>query len=217
MLTDYLVHTAEHLVEKIATHGFGVMDHFIAPSDTEALALTIRTLNQEAKMHLAGTGRTHSNTSINVRGDRIYWLNESQENEAQQTYFAQMEKLRLRLNEHLYLGLFTLESHLTLYAAGSSYKKHIDRFKESKNNLPLRQISCILYLNKEWLPENGGVLRLYLNQENDISDKSLANESVLDILPQGGRLVAFLSDRFYHEVLPATINRMSLTSWFLTR
>ena len=34
---------------------------------------------------------------------------------------------------------------------------------------------------------------------------------------QGGRLVAFLSDRFEHEVLPATRERMSFTGWFRRR
>jgi SM-20-related protein len=39
----------------------------------------------------------------------------------------------------------------------------------------------------------------------------------LDISPIGGRLVMFLSDTFYHEVLPTSKDRMSLTGWFLTR
>jgi SM-20-related protein len=37
------------------------------------------------------------------------------------------------------------------------------------------------------------------------------------VLPQGGRLVAFLSDRFEHEVLPARRERMSFTGWFRRR
>ena len=35
-----------------------------------------------------------------------------------------------------------------------------------------------------------------------------------DVLPQGGRLVAFLSDRFEHEVLPARRDRLSFTGWY---
>jgi SM-20-related protein len=37
------------------------------------------------------------------------------------------------------------------------------------------------------------------------------------VLPQGGRLVAFQSDRFEHEVLPARRERMSFTGWFRRR
>ncbi|MFP5505881.1 MAG: 2OG-Fe(II) oxygenase, partial [Gammaproteobacteria bacterium] len=39
----------------------------------------------------------------------------------------------------------------------------------------------------------------------------------IDVLPQGGTFVCFLSDRFHHEVLPATRERMSVTGWFKVR
>ena len=71
---------------------------------------------------------------------------------------------------------------------------------------------CILYLNQNWLAEHGGELRLYLNH-----DDNLKSTAFIDVLPVTGRLVIFLSDIFYHEVLPATRDRMSLTGWFLTR
>jgi SM-20-related protein len=34
------------------------------------------------------------------------------------------------------------------------------------------------------------------------------------VLPEGGTLVCFLSDRFHHEVLPARRERLSVTGWF---
>jgi len=34
------------------------------------------------------------------------------------------------------------------------------------------------------------------------------------VLPQQGRLVVFLSDRFVHEVLPSKRDRFSVTGWF---
>ena len=70
----------------------------------------------------------------------------------------------------------------------------------------LRAISAALYLNDQWLPEDGGQLRIYLGGGRSE-----------DVLPQGGRLVAFLSDRFEHEVLPARRERMSFTGWFRRR
>ncbi|MFT6394425.1 MAG: SM-20-related protein [Methylophilaceae bacterium] len=39
----------------------------------------------------------------------------------------------------------------------------------------------------------------------------------MDILPKSGRIVLFLSAKFWHEVLPATRERLSLTGWFRTR
>jgi len=44
-----------------------------------------------------------------------------------------------------------------------------------------------------------------------------ADDSALQISPEGGTLVAFLSGRFEHEVLPATRERYSLTGWFRRR
>ncbi|HSH54545.1 MAG TPA: 2OG-Fe(II) oxygenase [Methylotenera sp.] len=200
------------MVSKIAQHGVCVMDHFLPPATIVELADEVISLSVISKMQVAGTGRTHKTINKDLRGDSIYWLNEAEATSAQQVYFAHMETLRQQLNQDLYLGLFALESHLALYTAGTGYKKHIDRFKGSDTTQPQRQISCILYLNQDWQDSNGGHLRLYLNPKTETPEPLH-----LDISPVAGRFVMFLSDTFYHEVLPATQDRMSLTAWFLTR
>jgi len=212
MLSQYFAHNLEDQLSKITEHGFCVMDNFLTTSTTLALADEITALNKNASMYHAGTGQTLVTLDKKLRGDSIYWLNEFNASKAQRMYFNKMEELRLALNQHLFLGLFALESHMALYPIGTCYKKHIDRFKVSQiqsNDRAIRQISCILYLNQNWLEEYGGHLRLYLNADNETAH--------LDISPVGGRLVMFLSDTFYHEVLPATKARMSLTAWFITR
>jgi SM-20-related protein len=212
MLTEYFAQDPQQLVSRIAQHGICVMDHFLPPATTLELADQVLSLSASEQMQAAGTGRTHKTINKDLRGDNIYWLNEAEAKSAQQVYFAHMETLRQQLNQDLYLGLFALESHLALYPAGTGYKKHIDRFKGSDSTQPQRQISSILYLNQDWQDSNGGHLRLYLNQESES-----AETPYIDIPPIAGRLVMFLSDTFYHEVLPATQDRMSLTAWFLTR
>ncbi len=57
-----------------------------------------------------------------------------------------------------------------------------------------------------------GELRLYLEELDEAGDGPS-----IDVPPCGGTLVAFLSDRFNHEVLPATRERWSLTAWRKTR
>lgn len=212
MLTEYFAQNLEQMVSKIAQHGVCVMDHFLPPATIVELADEVISLSVISKMQVAGTGRTHKTINKDLRGDSIYWLNEAEATSAQQVYFAHMETLRQQLNQDLYLGLFALESHLALYTAGTGYKKHIDRFKGSDTTQPQRQISCILYLNQDWQDSNGGHLRLYLNPKTETPEPLH-----LDISPVAGRFVMFLSDTFYHEVLPATQDRMSLTAWFLTR
>ncbi len=66
-------------------------------------------------------------------------------------------------------------------------------------------ISCILYLNPDWTPEDGGLLRIYPPDATD--------EAGIDVVPHAGTFVCFLSDRIPHEVLPARRERFSLTGW----
>jgi SM-20-related protein len=61
-------------------------------------------------------------------------------------------------------------------------------------------------LNQDWQKDDGGELRLYLN--------GTADDTHIDIMPVGGRLILFLSAKFLHEVLPAKRERISLTGWF---
>ncbi len=72
-----------------------------------------------------------------------------------------------------------------------------------------RTFLCVLYLNEDWTHEDGGALRLHLGDGE--------NADISDVLPIGGTLVPFLSERFAHEVLPAKRERLSLTGWFKSR
>jgi len=202
----------EELVDHIAEHGFCVINDFLTEATVTALADEAQTLKQTEVMQEAGIGREHLNVNKEIRGDSIYWLNEDGATAAQQSYFEQMESLRLNLNQHLYLGLFGLESHLAVYPEGAFYKKHLDCFASQNPQKPQRKISCIVYLNHDWHMQDGGQLKLYLN-ETDESDKY---KSIL-ISPLAGRAVIFLSDTFYHEVMPTYKERISLTGWFLSR
>lgn len=202
----------EELVDHIAKHGFCVINDFLPEAAVKALANEAQTLKQASVMQQAGIGREHLKVNNEIRGDSIYWLNEDDATEAQRNYLEQMESLRLTLNQHLYLGLFALESHLAVYPEGGFYKKHLDCFASQNPQKPQRKISCIVYLNQGWHIQDGGQLKLYLN-ETDESDKY---KSML-ISPLAGRAVIFLSDTFYHEVMPTHKERISLTGWFLSR
>ena len=221
MLPEYFALNIEQQLSKVTEHGFCVMDNFISSSTALALSNEINVLHDGANMHDAGTGQTLISINKHLRGDSIYWLDEAHASIAQKVYFAKMEALREGLNQHLYLGLFSLECHLALYPIGAGYKKHIDRFRSAnssqKIDAAIRQISCILYLNEDWLESDGGHLRLYVNAIEASGDSPARIASEINIAPLGGRLIMFLSDTFYHEVLPAIRARKSLTGWFLTR
>ena len=100
------------------------------------------------------------------------------------------------------LGLFSFEGHYAIYPPGGGYARHKDRFRDDD----ARVLSCVAYLNDEWRACDGGALRIHRDAAPP-----------LDVLPRGGTLVAFLSERFDHEVLPAARERCSVTGWFRRR
>ncbi len=151
-----------------------------------------------------GTG-AEKRLQTEVRRDQVCWLDETDLTPAQSVWWNEIELLRRAVNEALFLGLFSYEGHLTVYPPGAFYRKHLDNFRGARH----RRVTAILYLNDGWKREDGGQLRLYLDESGD--------GPFVDIEPLGGTLVTFLSERFYHEVLPATRERLSMTGWFRTR
>lgn len=190
-----------HTVNNIATQGWSLTPDFLPPDTVTRLAGEIRQHFSQGAMRQAGVSLERQ-VNTNIRSDFILWLNEGELTPAQRGYFDVLEQLRQEVNAGLQLGIFEFEGHAALYPAGSFYQRHLDRFQNNNQ----RSLSCILYLNEHWQESDGGLLRLYLNETEH-----------MDIVPKGGLLVTFLSDRFWHEVLPANKERLSITGWFKTR
>lgn len=206
IITQTLINTEESMLEAIGEHGFVVVDHFLPGTLIQALHQQAKTLQQSGDLLQASVGKGADKQVLNkLRADAIYWLDDNNNNPAESSYLAKMELLREAFNQHFFMGLFEFETHFAIYPSGGVYHKHLDQFKGNQE----RQVSAILYLNQDWEKGDGGELRLYLNGTSD--------DTHIDILPLGGRLVLFLSAKFLHEVLPAKRERISLTGWFRTR
>jgi len=149
-----------------------------------------------------GQGRDKQRQAT-IRSDLIHWIDADVASPAIQTCLSQMDGLRIALNRDLFLGLLDFESHLTAFPAGSRYQRHLDQFRNDDR----RRVSCILYLNEDWVEADGGQLRLYLD----------SGSPHRDVLPSGGTLVSLLSSEIEHAVLPARRTRYSLTGWFKVR
>ena len=153
-------------------------------------------------MQVAGVGQgAEHRVSQDIRGDHVYWLDEQIATPAQAQYWHKMAQLRATLNEALFVSLVSLETHFAVYAPQTFYRKHLDRFAHNGQ----RVISCCFYLNHDWQADYGGHLRLHIDGGH------------IDVLPTAGTMVIFRSDTVYHEVLPATRPRYSLTGWFKRR
>lgn len=196
----------EAVTEALYQQGYCIAPDFLEPTATAALAAELRAAWDEGAFRRAGIGIGPTlHVDHSVRSDHVHWLDDEPEHPAQRAYLARLETLRLSLNRGLQLGLFGFEGHFAVYPPGAFYKKHLDQFRGAHH----RKVSAILYLNPDWGAEDGGQLRLYLGADG-------AGEH-LDVTPRAGTLVTFLSARFYHEVLPASRERMSLTGWFRVR
>jgi SM-20-related protein len=189
------------IVDAIAREGVAVVPGFLDDAHVVRLRDRVSRLDAEARFVPAGIGRATAQVHVGIRGDRIHWL-ELPSNDASEDGLARaLDHVRREVNRGLALGAFDLELHYAIYPPGKGYARHRDRFRDDD----ARVLSCVVYLNDGWREVDGGALRLHLDA------------GPRDVTPQGGTLVAFLSDRVEHEVLPARRERLAVAGWFRHR
>lgn len=192
----------EQLSDQLFEKGFGVWDNFIPSSLVSDLNKLAQQLYQNNCFKKAGVGASYMNTiDKSVRGDHIYWIDQHSDQPAIQDFVLQLNDLLNYLNHRCYAGVRDFEMHFAIYPVGTHYQKHIDQLQINGQ----RMFSVICYLNEDWVPTDGGCLRLYLENES------------LTIEPVGGRLVIFKSDQIPHEVLTTNSERVALTGWLLNQ
>ena len=192
-------HLLSAMAEDIYRDGFSVRENALpaAIAETMAQALLAKPLTD---FNRAGIGRAEKHTHNEaVRSDRIHWI--TSESAERLAWLAWAEAFKSHINRRLYLGLFSFESHFAHYAPGDFYKRHNDAFKGQAN----RMLSLVVYLNRDWDINNGGELVLY---------KTAQDQEGVRVAPRFATVVAFLSEEFPHEVLPATCDRYSIAGWF---
>jgi SM-20-related protein len=193
--------TFDVLADGLAENGYAVTDHFLSHDEVK----NILDLNEfqagSAYFKKAGIGKNKDHQiNESIRGDYIHWIDKNSAPDPLKAYFDKLGQLVQFLNENLFLSLKDFEIHMTIYPAGTFYKRHLDQFNRDDH----RKLSVICYLNDNWSPDQGGQLRIFL-----------PGGKTAEILPTLGRLVCFRSDQIEHEVLPATRTRLSLTGWIL--
>ncbi len=194
------------ITETLARDGYAIIPNFLDKATCAALATEGRKQIDAGMLQQAGVGQGNEHSlRSEIRSDHILWLDESNTQPLQQQYLDLLEAYRQEVNRQLYIGIFEFEGHLALYPPGSFYKRHLDRFRDDDR----RTVTAILYLNDEWNESDGGQLRFYPNGESV--------DEYIDVLPEAGTFVTFLSHDYWHEVMPGSRERMSITGWFKRR
>lgn len=193
------------IADALVEQGYWVMDDALPKALLDQLLMYFNQLHDD-EFKTAGIGRqTDFQVQETIRSDKIHWIQPEAAITAE--FLGWMDSLRVGLNRRLFMGLFDYESHFAHYPVGAFYKKHLDAFRgKRQQGQSNRVLSTVLYLNDAWQPSDGGELLLYAEDDG--------NKVIKTILPECGRLAIFLSEKFPHEVLPATRERKSIAGWF---
>lgn len=193
-------HKIAGIIQDLAQRGWSQQDGILERTWVRDLA---KSCAMEAYFHRAGVNNGYGLQVLDeVRGDWIRWLTPNGDSAAEGIYLAFLEQLRQAVNTEFDLGIYDFEGHLTYYPPGTFYRRHLDQSEDHDD----RRLTCVLYLNEDWQIGDGGALRIYEDDDGSI-----------DLLPLAGRFICFFSDRYYHEVLPASRLRKSVTGWFKQR
>lgn len=192
----------EQIIENIVSNQYAVIDDFFTSEEVEVLKNGLIELQQKSAFKKSAIGNNQDEKVIDaIRGDYIFWLDEDNSVRANQLFFEKIKDFAQYINQTCYLGIQKYEFHYAIYPIGTYYKKHLDVFQNDKR----RRLSMVCYLNDEnWLPEYGGALAIYKNDE------------IIRVFPEKGRMVIFDSQILEHEVEPVVKERYSITGWLKT-
>ena len=197
----------ERIIEDIVSKKYSIVEDFFTKDEVELLRQSLLQKHEDDAFKKAAIGNRVNEVIVkSIRGDVILWIDEIHSNFAESLFFKKINDLVSYLNKTCFLGILHKEFHYALYPTGTFYKRHIDTFQNDDR----RKLSFVCYLNEDgWLPENGGELVLYLN-ENGVEQEKV-------IYPFPGRVVIFESQIIEHEVKPVNTERLSITGWLKTR
>lgn len=98
------------------------------------------------------------------------------------------------------------------------YRRHFDHTGDEDGPF-IRKVSLLLYLNDDgWdSSTDGGILRAYVRPTMKSKRDGSCNVDIhiIDIVPEGGKLVLFDSSAVEHEVFTTKKERWAVVGWFL--
>ncbi|TCV91156.1 SM-20-related protein [Luteibacter rhizovicinus] len=184
------------VIDSLIASRWCTIEGFLDPATTRSLAASCRGFADADGLQLAGVARESRHGPS--RGDHTRWLGDTGLSTGEHAYLLRLNALRRFLSRGLMVRMADVEAHYALYEPGAGYSRHLDCPGDDFSRI----VSTVFYLNENWLDADGGALRLYFD-----------GEAPRDIMPVAGTLVLFLSRYIEHEVMTATVPRMSIASW----
>ncbi|KAN0036318.1 hypothetical protein ACTFIV_001609 [Dictyostelium citrinum] len=220
-------------LNQLEKKGYLIIDNFL--NDKNKINLIYdESYNQfkENKLIEAGMNKgTEKWKDKSIRGDYIQWIHRDSNSRIQDIDLSStipninylLDRLDLIKNEFDNVipnfNSIKTQTQLAVYLNGGRYIKHRDSFYSSESSTVSRRITMIYYVNKDWKKSDGGELRLYTNNTNNINQKESTtttkqDDEFIDIEPIADRLLIFLSPFLEHEVLQCNFEpRIAITTW----
>lgn len=201
--TDYFSREPALLADALREHGVCWIAGWPDAALHDALREDLLRLQSGSDLIPAAVGRRDGRTLRNdIRADTTCWLDNPRCGDAAGTLLARFDAIRTILNRTLFLGLTSCEAHYAAYPSGGGYARHRDCFRDSVSSIgsTARVVSWVTYLNPEWGADDGGALRIFLDDD------------IIELPPSGGS-ICFMSE-LEHEVLPSSRERFSIAGWF---
>lgn len=202
---------AQCVINDLNMYGVCVIENFLGESRADQIRSEVGGLHRHGVFHDGEVMARQEQARGRVRGDKITWVTGSEPNCASIGQLVSVvDSLVAKCNNHQDAGQLAsynikwrTRAMVACYPGqGTHYVKHVDN-----PNGDGRCITAIYYINKDWRPEDGGVLRIYPEGMNKVAN----------IEPLFDRMLFFWSDRRNpHEVMPASVtSRYAITVWYL--
>lgn len=190
-------------IQSLGERGWFTRASFLGEEAARAIHAEVKARVEAGLLRPAGIRRGADHTLDRAtRGDFITWVTPEEQGPAIRQLREAYVALGEALSAEAYLGLGRFDLQLGWYPGGGErYARHFDAFPGQSN----RRVTALYYLNPDWTPAQGGLLRLF------------PEGGPVEVEPTLDRLVVFLSERIEHEVLPAYGPRLALTAWYYGR
>ena len=186
----------EKMFKDLSEKGWFFQESVLEPEFLQEVSKELE--NRKFKSATVGENK---NLQVDIRNDKICWLEKDDASDTVQKYFSIIDDLKKSLKEYFFLSIKDFEVHFAEYEPGGFYKPHYDNFK-GKNK---RVITFITYLNEHWKQDDGGTLKIHSDGDG----------TSIELEPKSGSVVIFLSDKILHEVTQSHKKRKALTGWLL--